>query len=458
VVPLATQISNWNATNVTVTPGQWETESGAGRGGGYWLSTSPSTGGSGSVIWQFAVVPGRQYQVAATWPGDPKQASNARFTIMETEGEGQGYFPLAEVRVDQRVVPSQITDADNVGWLVLGNVTPIRTTLLVAVNDDSDFPAVGDAVWVEDITPPDLSTPVMIMPPMSTLLDFGCMVGLDAEFDSSMHVVYLHGIMRIGDRFWFDFRSDAPGLLGHALIFTRTLGDVEYTTDYVEASPLSAPAEPLDAPQGSQGLLWQGFLVTGLLDDLAAVMPTDGAMTATTGPQVEPALVQNLGRSYVRTINLANQDRTHATPPAGCPGSDDTGADYPYVIAATNLTGDLRFREGYNVAIRQSARNNSLTFLSVQGAGAGAPCNEVPVYPGEQPPSDSSLLTGGPACDEVVNSINGLASNLIYLAAGLGVLITIPSDAANTLTVDMNRHDMTVCGPVQVVFEELPDE
>jgi hypothetical protein len=92
IPPLATQIAGWNASNVTVTPGQWQQVLTGGRNnGGYWLSLSPSTGGAGSVTWQFSVVPGRQYRVAATWPGDPSHATNARFTITETEGPGLGY-------------------------------------------------------------------------------------------------------------------------------------------------------------------------------------------------------------------------------------------------------------------------------------------------------------------------------------------------------------------------------
>jgi hypothetical protein len=296
----------------------------------------------------------------------------------------------------------------------------------------------------------DPSTVIQFQPPLDTLVDFGCLVGLDAEFDNNKHVVYLHEIRRVGNTFAFDFRSNAPGLLDYALVFSRELTDTEYTTEYAEASSLPTAPEP-------QEPLWEGFLVTGPLESLAALLPTDGALTATTGPQIEPALVQNLGQSYLRTINLANQDRIRVTPPDGCPGSDVPVEDPGYIVYARDLAGDLRFKEGYNVAIRQSTRNNTLTFLASVGAGAGVACDEVPVYPGEQPPDGSSLLTGGPACDEVVNSINGLTSSVIRLVADLGTSIYPSLLYANTLIVDFDRHDMTVCGSIDVVIEPPPE-
>src|SRR4249920_1936040 len=82
-------------------------------------------------------------------------------------------------------------------------------------------------------TPP--WTVVQVFPPMDTLVDFGCLVGLDAEFDSGQHSVYLHEVRRAGNTFAFDFRSKAPGLAEYALIFSRSLADPEYATDYAEA-------------------------------------------------------------------------------------------------------------------------------------------------------------------------------------------------------------------------------
>jgi hypothetical protein len=295
-----------------------------------------------------------------------------------------------------------------------------------------------------------LGTAPPAIPPLDALIDFGCLVGLDAEFDSSKNIVYLYQITRTGNTFMFDFRSDAPGLVGHALMFSRTVTDAEYTTDYAEAAPID-PDEGLQAP------LWEGFLVTGPLGDLAALMPTDGTVVTPTSPQIEPALVQNLGHSYLRTINLANQDRTKVAPAPDCPGYDDSPVTAaPYIVNATGLVGNIRFEEGYNISIRQSARNNSLTFSASQGAGLGSPCEEVPLYQGESSPDGGSLLTGGPTCDELVSSINGLTASIIRLVPDLGVSI-VPADIPNTLIVNFDLNDMTVCGPTTVIVEELDD-
>jgi hypothetical protein len=448
-------IRNWNDPTVILTPGQWVSVVGAGRGGGHWLSLSPSVSsssvsGPGAVDYQFPTVPGRQYRISVTWPAAANLSRAARYYFVETDGVGQGYFGPMEAWTDQRVPPSQRV-AYGSGWVDLVTYVATRRIMVAGLNDDNvdAAPVIADAFWVEDVTPPVTVAPVLLVPPPEALVDFGCLVGLDAEFDGDTHAVYLHEIRRAGAVFSFDFRSTAPGLLDYALVFSRTLGAAEFTTDYVEATPLGAAPEP-------QGLLWEGFLVTGLLDSLAVLLPQDGALTATGGPQVEPALVQNLGHGYVRTINLANQDRTHALAPSGCQGSDDPN-DYAYVVNATGLAGDIRIKEGYNVTIRQVARTNSLTFAAVQGGGAGEPCTEVPLSATEVSPPDSTLLTGGPACDEVINSINGLSSSLIRLAPGLGVSIGPSPDDPNTLIVNLDRHDMTVCGPVEVIVEELGD-
>ena len=144
------------------------------------------------------------------------------------------------------------------------------------------------------------------------------------------------------------------------------------------------------------------------------------------------------------------------TPSPDCPGGDIPVADPEYIVYVRGLVGDLRFKEGYNVAIRQNDRDNSLTFLASQGAGAGTANCEVPVYPDEQPPAGSKLLTGGPACEEVISSINGLSASVIQLVADLGTSIYPSPLYANTLVVDFNRHNMPVCGEIEVVVEPPP--
>jgi hypothetical protein len=302
-----------------------------------------------------------------------------------------------------------------------------------------------------------LIPPLGVTPP-EALADFGCVVGLDADYDDARDSVYLREIRRVGDTFEFDFRSSAPGLVEYTLVFRRTLDDREYTTEFAEAVLLD-PLPGESSLVGEEDLIWEGFLVTGPLDTLAAVLPADGSLMEPEPALVEPALIQNLARGYVRSLNLANEDRTRARAPDGC--SDqlpfDPEYDYRLLVNARGLVGPLRVREGYNCTLRQNLRDNSLTIAARSGAGAGEACVEVPLHPDETPPTGSRLLTGGPACDEVVTSINGLSTRALRLVPGLGVRIVPSTDDPHTLIVDFDMHDLTVCGGVEQVSEEPPD-
>jgi hypothetical protein len=292
--------------------------------------------------------------------------------------------------------------------------------------------------------------------PYSALVDFGCVVGPDAGFDGRTHPIYLQSVARAGGRFVFAFRCDAPGLAGVSLRFPRDVSDGEFATGESEATADVPPGavEPCVAIRDDP--LWEGFLTTGLLDDLAAVLPDGEVLVAgAVPPTVEPALVQDLSRGYVRTLNLANEDRTRARAPAGCPeassealgGPVDDAHQYRAIVNRECLSGPLTVREGYNCTIRQSARENSLTISAALAGGAGEPCVEVPLAGTEAPPAASTLLTGGPACSEVVNSINGLTGGVIHLVPRNGVRIEPSTTAPNTLVVDFDLRDLTVCRP-----------
>lgn len=427
--------------------------------GGHSGSHLRSDGGSpaGTATWRFPVAVGRDYRVAATWPAYLGEATGVRHTVAAADDAG-AETPLLDGRLDQTAAPAGLAGYDD-AWTTLGTFTAAGVELVVRVHDDAPG-AMADALWVEDVTVDAPGAPVEIRPPLDTLVDFGCLVGVGSGYDDARHSVYLHEIRRAGPTFTFAFRSDAPGLRAYTLAFARDLDDPEYATDWAEAvrdddEPDRCPAE---AP------IWEGFLVTGPLEGLAGLLPGDGALTATTGAQVEPCLVQNLEDGHVRAIHLANQDRTRATPPAGCPGADDPteppadpAAPPAAVVQARCLVGDLRFKEGFNLSIRQSTRDGSLTFGARVGAGAGEPCAEVPLAPDEAPPPGSTLLGGGPACAETVTGLNGLSARVIRLEPGHGVTIAPARDDPHTLIVDFDMHDLTACGTVEEVFEELPD-
>lgn len=276
--------------------------------------------------------------------------------------------------------------------------------------------------------------------PQSAIVGFMSLVGLDSIWKPGA-VIVLAAIARAGTTFTFTFHAQgAAGLAGRALSFSRDLADAEFAA---EAADVGRGPTPCD-----DDLLWQGTLVTGTLGDLAAVLPAGDSLKAAANPPViEPCLVQDLSGTYLRSVSLANAPRTLAGPPAGCGQAPTASSDY--IVAARCLRGTLLFQEGYNCAIRQNSRDNSLTFSGRQGAGAGAPCEEVPLSPAEVPPGGTILLSGGPACDQVITSINGLSAAMIRLEAGTGVTITEDPANPHTLVVDFNMSGLAYCPPAQ---------
>lgn len=287
----------------------------------------------------------------------------------------------------------------------------------------------------------DLGVPL----PESAVADFGCVMGLDANYDDSDDSVYLYRVYRAADHFRFEFRTTAPSLAGRSLTFTvpddsPDLSAFEATEDIAPGSSSSAPSSECgDDPA------WEGWLTVGTLTDLKDLLAVGEDLTDGLGAtKVEPARVQNLARTFVRAVHLANADRVRAETPEGCPSDgvqSDTGAIF---TSARCLTGALKIKEGFNATVRQSDAENSITIGAGVGAGAGQPCEEVPLYPGETAPGGSKLLSGGPTCGEVLKSINGIGGKVVKLNQGTGVRI-IPGEVEGQLVVSVDLHDMAVC-------------
>ena len=310
--------------------------------------------------------------------------------------------------------------------------------------------------------------------PEEAIVDCGLIMGLDAEFNDDYHWVYLYRIARADPYFIYELRTNAPGAEDLSLVFTRNhQTDTEMTREWAEAyatdelsssvavsssSSLSNSSEPYPfcrtqpdpeagdcAPGDCATPVWEGFLVTGrfaaLLDLLA-----DGEEVIYDHRLwvVEPARVQNLSKAYARSINLANTDRTHTTVAADCSGSSEALSGEVFVQALC-LQGDLVFREGYNCSIRQDDTNNSLVVSGVIDSGSGRPCGDVPGYPGEAPPPDSPYLSGGPACSEVIQSVNGKSARDLVIETGPGFRIAAHPTRAHTLVVTAVLDEFTRC-------------
>lgn len=341
---------------------------------------------------------------------------------------------------------------------------------------------------------PAVSTPNRI--PNSAIVDCGVIMGLDSEFDGTLHSVWLKTVKRIGGAFEFEFDTDAPGAANKPLVFTRPVTADEWLTEEAESEPYikddnSCAVEPV----------WSGFLVTGPLTELQELLPTDGTITLNLNYILEPARVQSLVKTYLRAISLGNLSRPQAK--LECETPD--GSTRHVVINKKCVTGNIRFLEGYNAQIRQRKVVNEISITAGRGLGTpfdGDICRthgEIPFYENEQSPffggtvtttfkselgtelqlpvdpavgdtygiksetetgtytatyyiwnnfdwekiivefetgvdfptampgqvqRRSKFLSGGPACDELIASINGIQGPDVNIIGGTGVSIT----------------------------------
>lgn len=292
--------------------------------------------------------------------------------------------------------------------------------------------------------------------PNAIIVDAGFTLNVNSGFETGEHAVYLEEIRRIGDNFYFVFGSDAPDLFDTVLTFTRTTGSDTHETEIVDSGEAGLPEGSLSAGSISEvpcdGPLWSGFLTTGPISALVLLLPGDGTISrGASASIVEPALLQNLAGTYVAKLGLANDDRTRATAADGCPEQTFPGPIDVLHIAANCIIGHVAIRPGYNCTITQNANGNSITIGADVGAGDGEPCREVPLYPGEHPPADSSLLEGGLRCYEVVRSFNGIGGQQFSILAGNGVNVTsVPGSNRVIIGVDMSGLALCADGLSQV--------
>lgn len=283
--------------------------------------------------------------------------------------------------------------------------------------------------------------------PNSAIVDAGFIAGPLSGYDGADSVVYLLRVRRSGDTIYFDFACTAPGAAGATLTFSRLVGGDRYEQEFAESGGAEFSASDSASDEDCEEPSLAGFLVTGDLTELADVL-APGEELANVDPdlygRVEPALVQNLAGAYVVGVGVANGDRTRVEAPEYCDAvvwPSDTDVVF---IDSVCLSGDIVLRAGFNAGVRQSDTANKITVQAVAGGGAGAPCAEVPLYDGEEPPAGSVLLTGGPACGELLRSVNGQGGPRLELRAGLGVTVT-PDPAGHRIVIDADFRGVDGC-------------
>ncbi len=271
--------------------------------------------------------------------------------------------------------------------------------------------------------------------PDGAVVDFGCEFGRGAGFVPGVHSVWLSSVSRATDMYWWTFKCDAPGVDSTALLFYFPAGSAEYTASRRTSDDTSSDGTPCGTP------LWTGFLVIGDLEVLElangeSLTFLDGAVP------VEPAVVIDTSEVGVDSLSIYNVSRVRTPEIVNC------SSEVPYEAtldpAATCLTGDLAFRNGYNCVLLQNDGDNSLTFGASVGAGAGEPCGEVPTNTNEAVNSSAGPLSGGPLCHEVLRSLNGVGGRILIVEGRNGIDVK-PGPGPGQLEIDIHLNGLAVC-------------
>jgi hypothetical protein len=252
----------------------------------------------------------------------------------------------------------------------------------------------------------------------NAIVDFGCLFIAGVSFNPSEHCVWLYEVDTAGSDYTFEFRTDAPGLAGVGLVFTVANNASEYHRASAEYAPSGYP-------------LWSGYLVIGQVEAIAESLSGGTLTDSSAYTKVEPATIQTLTDRLVTSISGGNSPRTTGSAPESCtpwettwPLSSYSSMGLDEVIQyGSALVDDVKISEGYNCQIEVRERDNQIVIGAYVGGGDGEPCSEVPLFVGEESPDEGLFLAGGPACSEVIQSVNGVSVRNLRILAGPGIAI-----------------------------------
>jgi hypothetical protein len=265
--------------------------------------------------------------------------------------------------------------------------------------------------------------------PAATIVDAGFIMGLDCDFETETNTVWLHSVTRGGGVVSFTFKTDAhPALLTFAVPETAE----EWSTVYAESAA--------ESKNCAEEPVWSGFIVVGLLADVSA------ANFAATDFVVEPGRLQNLAKSYLRSISVGNYSRV-TVPPCSDENADEIiDLDSRTIITnATCLKNHIRFEEGYNCRITQIDRTSTIDFAAERGAGKKEDSElcensgEVPLTENESKPDGSQFYSGGPACKDLLFTVNGVGGRNVNFIGGKNIAISTGDDGTSVkITLNQN--------------------
>lgn len=297
--------------------------------------------------------------------------------------------------------------------------------------------------------------------PDEAIVDFKCFINSEAGFIADEHKVWLYAVKRTQTHVVFSFACDAAALSDKVLSFYIPAGSGEITYAFSELQSLnnacvdpqslssesssavstqqssSSTSEPYTTDSGL--VIWDGFIVVGNLTSLLESMEITDCMTDPEGyTKVEPALVVDLQSTMVRFVNIANKLPTTVTAAEGC--SDGLEQSYDIITYHRNITGDIKFVNGYSCNVTLSESDNSIVFTATTDTAVkGQFCGheelaqikyKSELIPGikfgdnHTIPNDSLLYSGGPLCRDTLKSINGVGGKRLWIIAGRGIALT----------------------------------
>lgn len=289
--------------------------------------------------------------------------------------------------------------------------------------------------------------------PDFAICDFGCIAYAGSGFVDDLHNVTLLSVRKYPTYIAFEFTSNAPGLVGRLLRFTRLLTAERYETELTHITK-DSEGNPEVFVNGQP--VWTGYLVTGDVSALTTVLDSVGG-ELTPNAVVEPSLIQNLAGSYAGSISAVNSERTRADSSDGCRALCWSFEPSDYYRIAEYLTGPVLFKEGYNANIRLDTSRNAIKIEARLGAGEGQVQQPVKVTPEEEPPAGRTTLDGALACDEVIRSISGVSRRYFSIDGRRGVVVTsIPEE--HKLVIDVRMNQMVRCPEVPEQSEFVAGE
>lgn len=314
-------------------------------------------------------------------------------------------------------------------------------------NCNRAYPFIADSVRE---TTPDSWPLTMPQLPDDFLVDAGFILSESSIFVAETDKIWLRRLWRDGDQLFFEFESNAAYLLNTPLLFQFDSNDGDYAIAFASSDePPPGVSESDDV--GCIPPLWTGYLVIGRVASILDRVPDGDGIVREPADEdsaiIEPALIQNLHRAQLQGITIGNADRTRVdSAPEDCEQPVWTHEEELIFLDGPCLQGHIHLKPGFNCEILQSDTENKITFIAGVGSGEGEPCEEVPVFPGEQPPvgQEEGFLSGGIACNDTVRAINGVGGPVFNLLAGAGVAIT-PDPENHRIIVDVNLRDLTVC-------------